>query len=63
MILGTFSEQGPRKCSGLEIKQYSDATLAARFAASFNKTSCIELDHKTPSGTSQNFLFCRFQKK
>lgn len=26
LILGTFSEQGPKKCSGLEIKQYSEAS-------------------------------------
>ena len=27
MTIGTFSEQGPTKCSGLSIKQYSEQTL------------------------------------
>ena len=27
LIVGTFSENGPQKCSGLEIKQYSQETL------------------------------------
>ena len=27
LILGTFSENGPKKCSGLEIKQYSETSI------------------------------------
>ena len=25
LVIGTFSEQGPKKCSGIEIKQYSES--------------------------------------
>jgi ubiquinone/menaquinone biosynthesis C-methylase UbiE len=31
LILGTFSENGPSKCSGLEVKKYSEASMSARF--------------------------------
>jgi SAM-dependent methyltransferase len=63
LILGTFSENGPKKCSGLEIKQYSEASMSARFEIAFDRIKCITEDHKTPFNTVQNFLFCSFKKK
>lgn len=63
LILGTFSENGPRKCSGLEIKQYSEASMSARFEIAFDRIKCIQEDHTTPFNTVQNFLFCSFRKK
>ena len=63
LILGTFSENGPTKCSGLEIRQYSEASMSARFEIAFDRIKCIEEDHKTPFNTIQNFLFCSFKRK
>lgn len=63
LILGTFSENGPKKCSGLEIKQYSEASMSARFEIAFDRIKCITEDHKTPFNTVQNFLFCSFKRK
>lgn len=63
LILGTFSENGPKKCSGLEIKQYSAASMSALFEVSFERVKCITEDHVTPFNTVQNFLFCSFIKK
>lgn len=63
LILGTFSEKGPKQCSGLEIKQYSEASMSARFEIAFNRIKCITEDHTTPFNTIQNFLFCSFRKK
>ncbi len=63
LILGTFSENGPKKCSGLEIKQYSEASMSARFEVAFDRIKCITEDHTTPFNTIQNFLFCSFKKK
>lgn len=63
LILGTFSEQGPIKCSGLEIKQYSEAAMSARFEEAFDRIKCIQEDHVTPFNTVHNFLFCSFSKK
>lgn len=62
MVIGTFSEQGPKKCSGIEIKQYSETTMTERLKKFFEKIKCITVDHKTPSGTFQNFVFCSFRK-
>ncbi|WP_142785197.1 class I SAM-dependent methyltransferase [Changchengzhania lutea] len=63
LIIGTFSENGPTKCSGLEIKQYNQDMLASEFKHGFEKINCIKENHLTPFGTSQNFLFCGFKKQ
>jgi SAM-dependent methyltransferase len=63
LIMGTFSENGPKKCSGLDIKQYSENTLTAEFKNGFEKLNCVIEDHITPFDTTQNFLFCSFKKR
>ena len=63
LILGTFSENGPEKCSGLQISRYSEASMSARFEISFDRIKCVHEDHKTPFNTIQNFLFCSFRRK
>lgn len=62
LILGVFSDKGPTKCSGLEIKQYTEERLTAVFNEGFEKIHCETEDHKTPFDTIQNFLFCSFKK-
>ncbi|HQW96298.1 MAG TPA: class I SAM-dependent methyltransferase [Saprospiraceae bacterium] len=62
LVIGTFSEQGPKKCSGIEIKQYSETTMTNRLNKFFEKIKCITVDHKTPFNTIQNFIFCSFKK-
>jgi cyclopropane fatty-acyl-phospholipid synthase-like methyltransferase len=63
MTIGTFSENGPTKCSGLEIKQYNEESLTAELKNGFNKIRCISEDHLTPFNTTQNFIFCSFKKR
>lgn len=62
LVIGTFSELGPTKCSGIEIKHYSENSMTERFRGCFEKIKCITVDHKTPFGTIQNFVFCSFKK-
>lgn len=63
LVIGTFSEDGPKKCSGIEIKQYSETTMTERLKNYFERIKCITIDHKTPFDTIQNFVFCSFKKK
>ncbi|RIV44537.1 class I SAM-dependent methyltransferase [Flagellimonas pelagia] len=63
LVLGTFSEAGPTKCSGLEIQQYSENSMTELFSEKFDKINCQTVDHTTPFGTKQNFLFCAFRKR
>jgi SAM-dependent methyltransferase len=62
LFLGTFSENGPLKCSGLEITQYSEAKFQVVFGTTFSKINCFEENHQTPFDTIQNFIFCTFKK-
>ena len=63
MFLGTFSENGPLKWSGLEITQYSEDKFEHIFGTNFSKMNCFEENHQTPFDTTQNFIFCTFKKK
>ncbi len=63
MVIGTFSEQGPKKCSGIEITQYSEESMENRFKDYFEKIKCVSVDHQTPFNTVQNFVFCSFKKR
>ena len=62
LTIGTFSDNGPEKCSGLQTKQYSEEKLTAELQNGFEKLRCLTEDHITPFDTSQNFLFCSFKR-
>jgi len=63
LTIGTFSDNGPDKCSGLEVKQYNEEQLQNTLLKGFEKIKCITEDHITPFNTNQNFLFCSFKKQ
>lgn len=62
LTIGTFSNNGPQKCSGLDIKQYNEETLETELQNGFCKLRCVVEDHTTPFNTTQNFLFCSFKR-
>jgi SAM-dependent methyltransferase len=62
LVIGSFSEQGAKKCSGIEIRQYSEVSMSTRLEQYFEKVRCITVDHKTPFDTVQNFIFCAFRR-
>jgi len=62
LIIGTFSENGPVKCSGLEISRYSVKNLQSLFSNSFELVDQLNTNHTTPFETIQNFNFCKFKK-
>ena len=62
LIIGTFAEDGPLKCSGLEIKRYSVDQISALFKETFELVESFKMLHKTPFDTEQSFLFCVLKK-
>ncbi|WP_345948876.1 class I SAM-dependent methyltransferase [Mucilaginibacter sp. PAMB04274] len=62
LVIGTFSLNGPEKCSNLPVQQYSELTLTRLFSRYFKKINCFIMDHATPFQTLQQFIFCVFQK-
>ncbi|EAR15045.1 class I SAM-dependent methyltransferase [Robiginitalea biformata] len=63
LVIGTFSVNGPEKCSGIRVMQYSGQSMARLLEPDFEKIRCETLDHRTPSGSMQNFVFCSFRRK
>lgn len=62
LIIGTFAEDGPLKCSGLEIKRYSVDQISGLFEESFELVESFKMLHKTPFDTEQSFSFCVLRK-
>lgn len=63
-IIGVFSQNGPQKCSGIHIHQYSAEQLCQLFEPySFVPIELQYIDHSTPFDTTQNFLFALFRKQ
>jgi SAM-dependent methyltransferase len=62
LIIGTFSEKGPLKCSGLEICRYNASDLQEAFSPCFNMTDSVQYDHITPFDSKQNYSFGCFRR-
>jgi len=62
LVVGTFSDSGPHKCSGLGIQRYSEVSMSTLFDKDLKRIKCLEENHLTPFDTRQNFLFCSFEK-
>ncbi len=63
LIIATFSMNGPKKCSGLDIMQYSEDSIKKTFQKDFSHIRSFEEVHTTPFDTKQNFLFNLFKRK
>jgi SAM-dependent methyltransferase len=57
-ILATFAEDGPTRCSGLDVVRYSANDLHAVFGAEFRLLDTQRERHRTPAGMDQSFLYC-----
>jgi ubiquinone/menaquinone biosynthesis C-methylase UbiE len=62
LIIATFSLKGPKKCSGLNIRQYSEDSMKKIFNKEFEHIKSLEEIHNTPFKTSQSFIWNVFKK-
>ena len=58
VLVATFAQEGPPRCSGLEVARYSPETLHAEFGAGFRLLSSEHEEHVTPRGVHQAFIYC-----
>ena len=58
VIVSTFGPEGPTKCSGLEVMRYDADSLHDEFGGSFRLVESSKELHQTPSGRTQQFLYC-----
>ncbi|MDH3615085.1 MAG: class I SAM-dependent methyltransferase [Gammaproteobacteria bacterium] len=57
LVLATFGPEGPERCSGLDIRRYSIEQLQELLGARFELCSHELDDHRTPMGSTQQFLY------
>jgi SAM-dependent methyltransferase len=58
VLVSTVGPEGPAKCSGLEVVRYDAQSLHAEFGVNFRLLESLKELHKTPFGTTQQFLYC-----
>jgi ubiquinone/menaquinone biosynthesis C-methylase UbiE len=58
VIIATFAEDGPQKCSGLNVVRYRPEQLHQEFGAAFDLVKSAKELHHTPSGADQRFVYC-----
>ena len=62
-LLATFGEEGPTRCSGLEVQRYSVEMLKALLEPEYRLCMVEIEEHRTPKGAPQEFLYSRWQSK
>ena len=62
LILATFADDGPKKCSGIEVYRYSEKDMVNSFSIIFKVIESFKYKHLTPFGTIQSFTFSVFIK-
>lgn len=60
VIIGTFAEDGPERCSDLPVRRYSLQELRDELSDVATLVESRRELHHTPSGGVQSFLFARF---
>lgn len=61
LVLATFGPQGPMRCSGLDICRYGIEQLTDLLGTDFELQSHELDEHRTPSGSAQQFLYSWWQ--
>lgn len=62
VILATFADDGPEKCSGLPVQRYDEAGLHAVLGEEFNLLESLRHTHRTPGGSEQRFIYGLFRR-
>jgi 2-polyprenyl-3-methyl-5-hydroxy-6-metoxy-1,4-benzoquinol methylase len=60
-IIGTFSLQGPERCSGLAVVRYDARSLGETLGPAFELLETRDEEHRTPWGSAQQFQFSRYR--
>ena len=59
VVLSTFADDGPLRCSGLEVRRYSPEALLQELGPAFEGLDARRFTHLRPDGDSQRFVAVR----
>lgn len=63
LVIATFADDGPLKCSGLDVERYDQEKLVGTLGSGFELAEHVRETHQTPFETTQSFLYARFVRK
>lgn len=62
VIIATFADDGPERCSGMPVRRYEPADLARELGAGFRLSGNRRYLHHTPAGVAQSFQYSTFDR-
>lgn len=62
LIIGTFAQEAPPKCSGLPVERYNLEQLEDTLGTEFELVHHRKEKHVTPGGLEQMYLYCCFRR-
>ncbi|QDV35572.1 class I SAM-dependent methyltransferase [Tautonia plasticadhaerens] len=63
LIIATFADDGPRRCSDLDVCRYNPGSLASEFGNGFSLVGSAGETHTTPWGSQQAFTYGVFRRQ
>jgi ubiquinone/menaquinone biosynthesis C-methylase UbiE len=61
VVLATFGPEGPTECSGLPVQRYDAESISQTFGAGYELVSTRLVEHLTPRGRRQQFLYAHMR--
>lgn len=61
VIIATFAMTGPERCSGQRVMRYDHETMQEELGSEYVLVETKPEQHETPSGSLQDFTYCRFR--
>lgn len=62
LVLSAFAEDGPLRCSDLDVVRYASGKLATALGPQFTLCEELRVGHRTPSGATQSFIYTRWTR-
>ena len=61
-VIATFGPEGPTRCSGLPVIRYAAEELGEELGPGFTLVHASTVDHTTPGGITQQFVYTAFTR-
>ena len=63
LIIASFADDGPKRCSNLDVCRYNAETMGAELGEGFSLVREARETHNTPWGSSQAFFYGVFRRQ
>jgi SAM-dependent methyltransferase len=63
LVIASFADDGPKRCSGLDVRRYNAETMGIELGEGFSLVREAKETHTTPWGSSQPFFYGVFRRQ